>query len=108
MQVEFEKVYLKELYENGKTTEKKYVGYNVLSKKYIKCVNYLKNAPTIETLYTLKSLDYHKLEGDKKGMSAVRIDKKYRLEFIEIVNQNNIHHVEICSIKDISNHYKRK
>jgi proteic killer suppression protein len=108
MNVVFEKEYLEELYLNGKTKQKKYLGYNSLSKKYIKCVNTLKNASTIEVLYTINSLDYHKLKGDKEGTSAIRIDEKYRLEFKETVNPNNIHQVEICSITDISNHYKRK
>lgn len=42
---------------------------------------------------------------DKKGISSVRINKKYRLEFTvrEVQNEQV---VTFCRLLDISNHYK--
>jgi len=106
MKVEFEKEYLQELYENGKTSDKKYRFQPQVINGYLKCVKALQRATRIEDLFLIKSLNYHKLEGDKKGLSSVRVNDKYRLEFREICNPNNIFVVEICSLVDITNHYK--
>ena len=64
------------------------------------------NAYRIEDLYQYKSLNYEKLKGDKKGLSSLRINDQYRLEFREITNASNQTLVEICSLIDITNHYK--
>ena len=60
----------------------------------------------MEDLYTFKALNYEKLKGDKKGLSSLRINNQYRLEFREIPNQSNQMIIEICSLVDIINHYK--
>lgn len=57
-------------------------------------------------LYTFKALNYEKLKGDKRGLSSLRINNQYRLEFREIPNQSNQMIIEICSLVDITNHYK--
>ena len=60
-----------------------------------------------DTLALLKfnSLNYEKLKGDKKGLSSVRINNQYRIEFEEIAEENqNI--ITICKISELSNHYK--
>lgn len=56
-------------------------------------------------LYRLNSLNYEVLRGDKKGISSVRINNKYRLEFTvrEIMGEQI---VTVCNLLDISNHYK--
>ena len=106
MKVEFEKEYLRELYDTGKTTDKKHRYQPRVVKGYAKCVKTLANAEEIEELFTYNSLCYEKLKGDKKGLSSVRINDQYRLEFRESVNSNNIPEVKICSLTDITNHYK--
>jgi len=106
MKVEFEEDYLRELYETGKTTDKKRRFQPQVINGYLKCVKALQRAARIEDLFLIKSLNYHKLEGDKKGLSSVRINDKYRLEFKEICNPNNVFVVEVCSLTDITNHYK--
>ena len=106
MKVEFEKAYLCELYETGKTTDKKHRFQPQVIDGYVKCVRALKRATRIEDLFLIKSLDYHKLEGKKKGLSSIRVNDQYRLEFREICNPNNIFEVEICSLTNITNHYK--
>lgn len=106
MNVEFEKEYLVELYETGKTSNKKYRFQPNVINGYLKCVKALINASNMEDLYTFRSLNYEKLKGDKKGLSSLRINDQYRLEFREIPNMNNQSIIEICSLVDITNHYK--
>jgi proteic killer suppression protein len=106
MIVEFEKEYLRELYETGKTTDKKHRFQPQVVNGYLKCVRALHRALRIEDLFLIKSLNYKKLKGDKKGLSSIRINDQYRLEFREIVNPNNILEIEICSLTDITNHYE--
>jgi proteic killer suppression protein len=106
MKVEFEKEYLRDLYETGKTVDKKHRFQPQVVNGYVKCVRALQRAIRIEDLFPIKSLNYEKLKGDKKGLSSVRINDQYRLEFRETVNSNNSIEVELCSLTDITNHYK--
>ena len=48
----------------------------------------------------------HILKGDKKGLSSLRINDQYRLEFKEITNAGNQTIIEVCSLIAITNHYK--
>ena len=43
--------------------------------------------------------------GDKKGLSSVRVNDQYRVEFEEIVEEDEVI-ATICNITDLSNHYK--
>ncbi|HCC51222.1 MAG TPA: addiction module killer protein [Porphyromonadaceae bacterium] len=106
MKVEFEKKYLLDLYVTGKTTDKKHRFQPQIVNGYVKCVRMLINAERMEELFTYNSLNYEKLQGDKKGLSSVRINNQYRLEFREKFNPNNIPEIEICELTDITNHYK--
>ena len=106
MKIEFEKEYLRELYDTGKTTNKKYRFQPQVVNGYVKCVKALMNAESMEELFTYNALRYEKLKGNKKGLSSVRINDQYRLEFREIVDIHNIIEVKICSLIDITNHYK--
>ena len=85
MFIEFDKDYLRELFEQGRTSDKKH--------RYV------------EMLYRLNSLNYEVLKGDKKGISSVRINQQYRLEFTvrDVMNEQII---TVCRLLDISNHYK--
>ncbi|WP_436415617.1 type II toxin-antitoxin system RelE/ParE family toxin [Petrimonas sp.] len=106
MKIEFEKEYLRELYEDGKTKDKKHRYQPQIVNGYAKCVRALVKAVRVEDLYLVKSLNYEKLKGNKKGLSSVRINNQYRLEFREIIEPNNMGKIEICSLTDITNHYK--
>lgn len=66
---------------------------------------YLKRANSVEQLYPIRSLNYEVLQGDKKGISSVRINLQYRLEFTvrEVLNEQI---VTVCRLLEISNHYK--
>jgi proteic killer suppression protein len=51
------------------------------------------------------SLHYEHLHGNKEGLSSVRVNNQYRIEFEEeIKNGETI--ASICNITDLSNHYK--
>lgn len=106
MNVEFEKDYLATLYEKGKTNDKKHRYQPQVVNGYLKCVKALLTASKMEDLYLYRSLNYEKLKGDKKGLSSLRINDQYRLEFREITSVGNQTIVEICSLVDITNHYK--
>lgn len=104
MIVKFGKEYLRELYEEGKSSDKHHRYQPQVLKKYILRVATLQSAPNIESLFPLNSLNYEVLTGDKAGMSSIRIDGKYRLEFmVEDVGEPTI---TICTLNDITNHYK--
>lgn len=106
MHVEFEKEYLVELYETGKSKNKKYRFQPSVIKKYKNRIDTLTGAPNVEALYLLNSLNYEVLKGDKKGISSIRIDKKYRLEFMVSTHSSGESVITICSILDISKHYE--
>lgn len=105
MFIEFDKDYLRELFEQGRTSDKKHRYQPEVIKGYQKAVASLKRAINVEMLYRLNSLNYEVLKGDKKGISSVRINRQYRLEFTvrDVVNEQII---TVCQLLDISNHYK--
>ena len=106
MKIEFEKQYLRELYETGKTADKKHRFQPQIVNSYMKCVKALMNAESFEELFTYNALNYEKLKGDKKGLSSVRINNQYRLEFREIDDTSSVETIIICSLVEISNHHK--
>ena len=105
MYIEFDKEYLKELYETGASSSKKHRFQPEVVRGYIKCVRYLLNAERIEDLYRFNSLHYEVLVGDKAGISSLRINQKYSLEFtVREISETRI--IRVCNLLDISNHYK--
>ena len=105
MVVIFDKEYLEELYVDGKTTNKYYRFQPDIVSRYIKVVNIMKNAGNINDLKRLGGLHYEQLVGDKKGLSSVRVNNKYRVEFIEgTEGEQTI--TTICNITDLTNHYQ--
>lgn len=104
MIVTFDKVYLQELYEIGKTSDKKHRYQPDIVKRYQQRIKILESAPQIETLFQLNSLNYEVLEGDKAGISSIRVNDKYRIEFTVSYQEEPV--VTICNILELSNHYK--
>lgn len=100
MVVTFDKEYLKNLYEKG-VGDKKHRFQPDIIKRYKKCVDYLKSAGKIEDLFLLASLNYKVLSGDKSGISSIRVNDQYRIEFT--VSES---HITVCNILELSNHYK--
>ena len=58
MEIEFEKEYLRELYEVGKTNNKKYRFQPSVTKQFKNTIDKLRNANRIEDLFPFKSLNY--------------------------------------------------
>ena len=105
MIVTFEKRYLRDLYETGQTKEKKYRFQPEIVRKYKRCIDILINSSDGENLYTINALNYEVLKGDKKGISSIRVNKQYRIEFtVTISGIEPI--VTICNILELSSHYK--
>ncbi len=103
MKLEFDKPYLRELYFT-KEARKKYRFPDNIIEKYVYILNLMKSEKNIFGLFKYNSLNYKKLSGKKKGISAVRINKKYRIEFIE-KTENDEKITTICNITELSNHY---
>ena len=70
-----------ELYETGKS-DKKHRFQPDIVKRYKRGIDYLKQARNIEELFLLPSLHYEVLKGDKAGVSSIRVNDQYRIEFI--------------------------
>jgi len=104
--IEFEKDYLRELYEEGKTKSKKYRFQPSEINQYKKAIDILRAVICVEDLYVFKSLNYEKLSGDKRGIESVRLNIQYRIEFTSKTTDYEPKKLTICSIIRISNHYK--
>lgn len=105
MDITFDKVFLREMYRTGKTTDKKHRFQPAIIRKYIRVIDLMMNLPDTLALMKYHSLNYEKLKGDKSGLSSVRVNDQYRIEFEEKTIENNII-ATICNITDLSNHYK--
>ncbi len=105
MKVTFEKDYLRELYENGKASDKRHRFQEQIVKKYIRVVDLMVELANVMELARYGGLHYEHLHGDKKGTSSVRVNNQYRIEFREIVEEGKTI-AEIVNITELSNHYK--
>jgi len=105
MIVSFEKEYLRDLYEKGKTKDKKHRFQPEIIKRYKERIKTLESAEKIEDLFAFKSLNYEILKGDKSGISSIRVNNQYRIEFIHI-QKGAEPIVSVCNILELSNHYK--
>ncbi len=94
-----------ELYEKGKTSDKRYRRLPIqVIKGYKKAVDYMKAARRIEDLYRLKGLNYEALHGDRKGQESVRCNDTWRLIFKSSPADGCIIITEI-ELLEISHHY---
>lgn len=105
MVVTFEKEYLKELYEKGQTSDKKHRFQPPIVKKYIRVVDLMMEVSNVMDLTRYGGLHYERLRGDKEGLSSVRVNEQYRIEFREIMQDKKVI-AEVVNILELSNHYK--
>ena len=105
MVITFEQQYLKELYTLGKANDKKHRFQSHIVDKFIKVVNLMKQQENVLGLTKYGSLHYEKLHGDKEGLSSVRVNDQYRIEFHsrKIVSETII---TICNVIELTNHYQ--
>ena len=59
----------------------------------------------VQGLCKYNSLNYERLEGNKEGLSSVRVNDQYRIEFEEEFEDGQTI-ATICNITELSNHYK--
>lgn len=104
MIVVFEKTYLKELYENGKSKDKRHRYQPEVVKRYKRQIDILRAAASKETLYLVNSLHLEALRGDKAGLFSIRVNQQYRIEFT-LDEDNEQPTLSICNITELSNHY---
>ena len=105
MIVTFEQTYLRDLYEKGKANDKKHRFQPQIVSKYVKVVNLMLQVENVLGLTTYNALHYEKLRGDKNGLSSVRVNDQYRIEFTEDFESGK-QIASICNITELSNHYK--
>ena len=104
MEVAFNELYLRDLYVMGKS-DKKYRFQPQIIRKYIRIIDLMTEEPDVTGLTKYNSLNYEKLKGDKLGLSSVRVNDQYRIEFEEYTKDGETV-ATICNIIDLSNHYK--
>lgn len=105
MVVTFDKKYLKELYESGKTNDKKHRFQPDIVRRYKRCIDIMINVSDIISLCKYNGLNFEKLSGDKKELCSIRVNNQYRIEFTVTEVQGEIV-TTICNIIELSNHYK--
>ena len=89
MEVYFNEDYLQTLYTSG-ISDKKHRFQPQIIRKYIRVINLMIELPNVLSLTKYNSLNYEKLKGDKKGLSSIRINEQYRLEFEEQVATDEV------------------
>lgn len=104
MEIIFEKAYLRDLYVTGKA-DKKHRFQPEIIRKYIRIIDLMIEKTDVMALAQYNSLNYEKLKGDKAGLSSVRVNDQYRIEFEEQIKDGEII-ATICNIIELSNHYK--
>ncbi len=106
MIVTFDKKYLRDLYETGKTESKKFRFQPEIVEQDKRCINLMRRVSDTTELARYNGLNFENLKGDKQGVSSVRVNRQYRIEFT--VNDDGGEPVLIvCNILELSNHYKK-
>ncbi len=106
MEIIFDKEYLRDMYQTGQCTDKKHRFQPGVVRKYINIVNLMLYVPDVIGLTRYNSLRYERLKGDKTGISSVRVNDQYRIEFKEYIKDGETV-ASICNITELSNHYQK-
>ena len=105
MIVTFEEDYLRELYVDGQASDKKHRFQPQIVRKYTHVVDLMKAQANVMGLTKYGGLHYEHLHGDKEGLSSIRINDQYRIEFREILEGDKTI-AKMVSLTELSNHYK--
>ena len=104
MIVNFNEDYLRDLYSSGKS-DKKHRFQPQIVRKYIRVIDLMISEDNVQDLWKYNSLNYERLEENKEGLSSVRVNDQYRIEFEEEFEDGQTI-ATICNITELSNHYK--
>lgn len=105
MIVKFEKDYLRALYVDGVSTDKKFRFRSDVVRRYKRAVDYLKWASRKEDLFRINSLRFEALKGNKKGLHSIRVNDQYRIEFTITETEEDLL-LTVCNIVELSKHYE--
>lgn len=105
MIVVFATKYLKELYTEGKASEKKYRFQPQVVSRYIRVISLMQAVENVLGLMKYGSLHYEHLHGEKEGLSSVRVNDQYRIEFREEIEEGRAI-ATIVEIENLSKHYE--
>lgn len=105
MTVNFEQEYLFDLYTKGKAKDKKRRYQPQIVAKFIRVVKLMTAEDNVMGLVKYGSLHYEHLHGDKEGLSSVKVNDQYRIEFKEELEDGK-EIATICNITELSNHYR--
>ena len=106
MIVTFDKDYLRDLYETGKAADKKHRFQPEIVRKYKQCISLMRRVPDTNALAKYNGLNFENLQGDKQGISSIRVNLHYRIEFT--VSDNSVEPIAtICNILELSNIYTK-
>jgi len=104
MEVTFKQTYLQELYTQGKSSDKQHRYQPQIISKYKRVVDLMKVENNVLGLTKYGSLHYEHLHGDKEGLSSVRVNDQYRIEFTEEIKGEELI-ASIVNITELSNLY---
>ena len=104
MEVNFNEEYLRDLYHKG-SADKKHRFQPQIVRRYIRVIDLMLQEENVLGLTKYNSLNYEHLSGNKQGLSSVRVNDQYRIEFEEEI-ENGKTIATICNITELSNHYK--
>ena len=68
---------------SSRQSDKKHRYQPQIINKYVRVIDIMMSLPDTLSLMKINSLNYEKLKGDKKGLSSVRVNDRYRIEFEE-------------------------
>lgn len=105
MEILFEQEFLRELFYEGKTHDKKHRFQPQVIRKYGRVIELMESLESTEDLYRFKALHYERLIGDKKDRESVKVNNQYRIEFRSAIIEGE-RKITICNILELSNHYK--
>jgi len=103
MTVKFNDEYLRKLYADEPLKGKPFYSNEVV-KKFQERILLLELVENTKKLREYKSLHFEALQGNRKGLFSIRINKQYRLEFR--IDNDNIQLEEIILIEELSKHYE--
>ncbi|MDE5760915.1 MAG: type II toxin-antitoxin system RelE/ParE family toxin [Bacteroides sp.] len=104
MEIIFQEDYLREMYDTGRT-DKKHRFQPQIIQKYIRVIDLMRDTSNVLGLMRYNALNYERLKDDKTGLSSVRVNDQYRIEFKEYTKDGETV-ATICRITDLPNHNK--
>jgi len=104
VQIIFKSQHLLNLY--SETKDNNFKIQKTIVKKFRRVVKELYAIKKIDDLRNHVGLNYKKLKGDMRGISSVRLNRKFRILFNELSLDSDQSQIEILEILEISNHYE--